>query len=149
MFVTAASLTLGDKEYKGNINVKYWNFWGCWGTVVLCGNMSASCIMKERCVGDLTLMIPVNPGISWKTAKRYTKARYARSVLRLLHLSFSWKNVKTVGKTSLTVAGIDSFKFSFRKVLITLLWKSVSYLLLGLCGTSVCSGLKLRIAHWD
>lgn len=74
---------------------------------MLYGNTSASCITEERCVGDLTLMIPVNPGISWKIAKRYTKARYACGVLRLLHLALSWKNVKTVGKTSLTVAGID------------------------------------------
>lgn len=98
------------------------------------------------CVGDLILMIPVNPGISWKITKGYTKARYPCSVLRLLHLVFSWRNVKTVGRTSLIAVGIDSFKFSIQKVLITLLWKSASYLLLlGLCGTSVCLGLKLHI----
>lgn len=98
------------------------------------------------CVGDFTLMIPVNPGIPWEIPKAYTKARYPCSVLRLLHPAFSWKNVKTVGRTSLVVVGIDSFKFSIQKALITLLWKSASYLLLlGLCGTSVCLGLKLHM----
>lgn len=98
------------------------------------------------CVDDSTPMIPVNPGISWKVMKRSTKARYACNVLRLLVLAFSWKIVKTVAKTSLIVVGVDSFKFSFQKVLITLLWKSASYLLLlGLCGTSVCLGLKLHM----
>lgn len=111
---------------------------------MLCGYTSASCVTKDEIhVGSLTLMIPVNPGISWKIAKTFTKARCACSVLRLLHLAFSWKNVKTVGKTFLIV---DLFKFGFQKVLITVLWKSASYLLLlGLCGTSVWLGLKLHM----
>lgn len=48
VFVTAALLTLGDKGNKGNINVRCWSFWGCWGNLMLCGNTSASCVTKER-----------------------------------------------------------------------------------------------------
>lgn len=92
-FVTAASLTLRNKGYKGNNPVKYWDFGGCWRSLMLCSNRSTNCFTKKSIhVGDLTPMIPVNPGTSWKNTKRYTKARYACSILRLLDLAFWWKN---------------------------------------------------------
>lgn len=147
----AAALTLRGKGYEGNSSVKYWNLdaEGVWCFVAT----PLLVVLQKKdwiCVGDLTLMIPVNPGISWKITKRSTKARYACSVLRLLDLAFSWENVKTVGKTSPIVVGIHSFKFRFQKVLITLLWKSAPYLLLlGLCGTSVCLGLKLHVLYYQ
>lgn len=54
--------------------------------------------------------------------------------------------MKSVGETSPVVTGIHSFTFWLQKVIITLLWESVCYLLLlRLFGTLMCMGLKLQM----
>lgn len=96
-------------------------------------------------VGDVTPMIPVNPGVSWKNTKRYTKARYACSILRLSDLAFRQKNVKSVGETSLIVMSIHSFKSGSRKLLLLCFGNPFYLLLLSLFGTLMCMELKLQM----